>query len=355
MVAEPNVCHARAMEQYWLGVELRHLAALEAIDAERSFRGAADRLGYVQSAVSQQLATLERLVGTRLVERARGHAGVELTEAGTILLGHAERILAALSAARADLESLTSTAGRRLRVGTFESVATRVMPHVLANLATSHPELHVEATEASTDRGLFDAVAQGELDCAFAELPLEHGPFRAVELMVDPSVLVVATTSALARSEQSPTLEGIAELPLASPNWPMMDLIGEHFANVGLEPNQRFALESNAAVQAMVATGLAAAIMPQLAVDPAVAETTAIDVSAILPSRNLVLYWHRDRMSGPTLDAFVAATHTVCRQLGGRRLRDADVAVSTERFRRACKVAPVDLADTDDTATALAS
>ena len=91
---------------HWLGVELRHLAALEAVDAEGSFGRAAIKLGYTQSAISQQIATLERIVGERLVERPGGPRPVALTEAGRMLLRHAKAIMARLQAAQADLKRL---------------------------------------------------------------------------------------------------------------------------------------------------------------------------------------------------------------------------------------------------------
>src|SRR5918995_3854309 len=104
----------------WLGVELRHLAALQAIAEEGSFGRAARRLGYTQSAVSQQLAMLERLVGERLVERPGGPRPVTLTEAGELLVRHAEAIVARLEAARADLEALSAGGAGSLRVGTYQ-------------------------------------------------------------------------------------------------------------------------------------------------------------------------------------------------------------------------------------------
>ena len=89
----------------WLGVEVRHFAALQALAHEGSFGRAAERLGYTQSAISQQIATLERIVGERLVERPGGPRAVSLTQAGTLLLRHAESIVARLQAAQADLDA----------------------------------------------------------------------------------------------------------------------------------------------------------------------------------------------------------------------------------------------------------
>ena len=83
----------------WLGVELRHFAALQAVAAEGSFGRAAERLGYTQSAISQQIQTLERIVGEKLVERPGGPRAVSLTEAGRLLLRHAESIVARSSEA----------------------------------------------------------------------------------------------------------------------------------------------------------------------------------------------------------------------------------------------------------------
>src|ERR1700679_4127902 len=85
----------------WLGVELRHFAALDAVETEGSFGRAAVKLGYTQSAISQQIATLERIVGEQLIERPGGSRPVSLTEAGRLLLRHARAIVARLQAAQA--------------------------------------------------------------------------------------------------------------------------------------------------------------------------------------------------------------------------------------------------------------
>src|SRR2546423_13020464 len=89
--------------EHWFGIELRHLSALEAVAREGSFSRAASRLGYVQSAISHQIAVLEGLVGERLIERSRGTRPLSLTEAGEVLLTHSSGILARVRAAQADI------------------------------------------------------------------------------------------------------------------------------------------------------------------------------------------------------------------------------------------------------------
>ena len=115
----------------WLGVELRHLAALQAVAEEGSFGRAAERLGYTQSAVSQQIQALERIVGQQLVERPGGPRRVSLTEAGELLLRHAAGIVARLQAAQADMAAFSEGSAGTLRVGTFQSVGARVLPRLL--------------------------------------------------------------------------------------------------------------------------------------------------------------------------------------------------------------------------------
>jgi molybdate transport repressor ModE-like protein len=92
--------------EWWSGIELRHLAALDAVAREGSFRRAATRLGYVQSAISHQIAALENLTGKRLIERSRGARPLALTEAGEILLAHADVVIARVRTAQADLAAL---------------------------------------------------------------------------------------------------------------------------------------------------------------------------------------------------------------------------------------------------------
>ena len=198
----------------WLGVELRHLAALEAVANEGSFGRAATKLGYTQSAISQQIATLERIVDVRLVERPGGPRPVSLTEAGQLLLRHTEGILARLQAAHADLAALSEGSAGTLRVGTYQSVGARILPEVLRRFVGAWPDVGIRLTESNSDGELLQLVERGELDLAFVMPPVDDGPFEVEELMRDPYVLLVQADSPLARRETPPRLREIAELPL---------------------------------------------------------------------------------------------------------------------------------------------
>src|ERR671917_1340053 len=98
-------------------LDVRRLRVLREVAAKGSFSAAADALNYTQSAVSQQIAALEREAGTRLVERSA--RGVRLTEAGRALVRHADVILARLADAEAELEAIAGLRGGRLRLRSF--------------------------------------------------------------------------------------------------------------------------------------------------------------------------------------------------------------------------------------------
>jgi DNA-binding transcriptional LysR family regulator len=296
----------------WVGVELRHLAALGAVAEERSFRGAAERLGYVQSAVSQRIAQLEGAVGVRLVDRARGHRDVGLTEAGRSLLRHAERIEAQLGAARLELDELAGARrGARLRIGACGGTAARLVPAALRALAGGPPHPRIELREAGSDRELFAAVATGELDVGLAELPLEGGPFEARAILSDPLLALVPSDSPLARSPVPPSLADLAGLPfVVDSTWRMFGLVEAELAVAGLQIEARFRTTRSTVTQALVAAGAGVAIAPRLEVDLDHPGVTAIDLADSLPARTLVCYWAADRGAddlAPFLDALTRA------------------------------------------------
>src|SRR5260221_10264636 len=125
----------------WLGLELRHLIALKAIAEEGSFGRAAKRLGYTQSAISQQIAGLERIVGQRLIERPGGPRPISLTESGRLLLTHADGIAARLQAAQADLAALEAGDARPLPLRTYQSVRAPGLPPLPPSFPAHPPQL----------------------------------------------------------------------------------------------------------------------------------------------------------------------------------------------------------------------
>ena len=300
----------------WLGLDLRHLLALKAIADAGSFGRAAERLGYTQSAVSQQIATLERVVGMRLVERPGGPRPISLTEAGTILLRHAEAIEARLLAARADMEALAAGDAGRLRVGTFQSVGARVIPTLLRRFGQEHPRVEVVLQESPDEEELLGLVERGALDVTFMTLPANHGPLDEVELFRDPYVLLVPAGSPLAELTRPPTLKEIALHPLIGfSKCRAMDAVETQLASSGRQPNVVFRSDNNGTVQGLVGAGLGVSIAPLLTVQEGDESVAMIGLAGRVPPRVIGLVWHRDRHRSAAAEAFVETAIAVCAEL----------------------------------------
>jgi DNA-binding transcriptional LysR family regulator len=297
----------------WLGIELRHLLALQAVADEGSFGRAARSLGYTQSAISQQIAALERIVGQQLIDRPGGPRPVTLTDAGSLLLTHARGINARLAAAQADLDALGNGDSGPLRIGTYQSVGARVLPAVLNVFRNEWPNVDVRLVESTDDRELLELVERGDIDVSFCVAPLEPGPFEVVELMRDPYVLVVQTDSPLAAREKPPTLREILELPLISyRSCRTTQRVEERLRLAGREPEVVFRSDDNGTVQALVAAGVGVALVPRLTVDPADESIAVIELGDRVPPRFIGIAWHADRQLAPPARMFIEAAQTVC-------------------------------------------
>jgi DNA-binding transcriptional LysR family regulator len=142
-------------------IDLRRLRLLRELETRGTITAVAHALHFTPSAVSQQLARLERETGVMLLEPIG--RGVRLTDAGRLLAGHAERILGAVDAAEADLEAQAGAVQGSLRVGTFQTAALALITPALERLARTHPALEVQVVEADFEE-TFPELRVGELD-----------------------------------------------------------------------------------------------------------------------------------------------------------------------------------------------
>jgi len=301
-----------------MAAELRHLAALEAVVAEGSFARAAARLGYTQSALSQQIRALERIVGMRLVDRSAGRRPLGPTDAGALLLRHAERVVASLRAADADLDALRQGAAGSLRVGTFQTVGTGILPALLASLAHEHPDIEVSLVEAIRTERLVELVETGGVDVSFIVLPAGAEPLETTPVMDDPWTLVVPADSPLAGRRAPVTLEELAELTLVTYRYALPYDPEGHLRLLGVEPRILLRTDETATVLGLVAAGVASAILPWLVVDDADPRVSVARIDHLLAPRRIGLMWHRERYHSPALGRFIGLARQVCAELSAR-------------------------------------
>jgi DNA-binding transcriptional LysR family regulator len=295
----------------WTGVELRHLEALRAVAQELSFRGAARRLGFGQSAISQQIALLERRVGARLVDRPRGGKTVGLTPAGTLLLRHAEVILDRVALAEREFVLAAHGDGATLRIGVFQSVGANLLPPSLALAQRARVGLQVQLVDADRPSELLRLVGCGELDMAFAEEPPDDPLLRAHALLEDPYVLLAPAEDDSIPPEPV-ALEQLAGLPLLTYDTCFHALRLEHaLAEAGVQSDPRVHTDDAPTLHGFVAAGVGYALLPRLAVNVGDGRVVAYAVDDRLPRRTICLAWHRERELTEPMRVLLAATKQV--------------------------------------------
>jgi DNA-binding transcriptional LysR family regulator len=304
-----------------VGVEARHLAALQAVAQEHSFSRAAERLGYAQSAVSQQIAALERAVGLKLIERPGGPRPVSVTEAGEIVLRHADRLLARLGALRADLDQLVAGEAGTIRVGTFQSAGARILPGVIREFRAHWPDVRVEIREELDEMTLLDGVASGSLDLTFASSNPGAPVELAHEVLLEDHYVLLAPPGSPYRGRSEVTLRELDGLDVIEPpdGVSCSVILQRAWAAAGASRHVVFRTDDNLTVMRMVGAGIGHALVPELAAEPGLdAGVEIIPLSgASMVTRRVAIFWHRDRYRSKASETFVE----IAREVGAHILQ----------------------------------
>jgi DNA-binding transcriptional LysR family regulator len=249
-------------------LDLHRLRLLTEFASRGSIAAAAAALGYTPSAVSQQLAALEREADAALLDRTARSA--ELTDSGRRLVEHAEQILAMVEAAEADLSAHTQTPSGRVVVAAFPTAAVAFAP-ALARSLRAHPALTLLLRQTRRGEGLRQ-VRSGEVDVALVDdwsggLPEgEGGVLRMYHLIRDPLVLVVPRGHWMADPAQPVDLRRLREEPwMAAPaGEPSRQAVDWLLAGVGGARPLPWEFEGLATILGLVARGIGIAAIPEL-------------------------------------------------------------------------------------------
>ena len=266
-----------------MDLELRHLRTLEVIAEEGTFGRAAGRLGYTQSTVSQQIATLERAIGAPVFDRPGGPRAVRLTALGELVLQRGRLVLRGADELGAAVDRFQAGEGR-IDIGTFQSVSTVILPSLVSRLYAEHPDCEVRLFEEEPEDPRI-----GDLDMLFYDGVIDDD-VESVKLLDDPYVLVARTGDFAEDPVRLADLDGrdMVAWP-ATCDQPRME---QAMGRSGAHPRIVFRSASNEALLSMVRFGLGIAILPKLAVTGAFMDDH-LRVHALDLPRSREMYLHR--------------------------------------------------------------
>ncbi|HEY5142517.1 MAG TPA: LysR substrate-binding domain-containing protein [Solirubrobacteraceae bacterium] len=298
-------------------LDIRRMRVLREVAARGSFSAAAESLAYTQSAISQQVAALERETGTKLVER--GARGVRLTDAGRALVDHTDAILARLDDAQSELEAIAGLRGGRLRVVAFPSVASSLMPPAIARFRAAHPAVELTLRPAEPGDGMA-LVKAGEADVALTIETADDHAAAAIEglermaLLDDPMFLVLPRGHPLAGRRRLRLEELAGEEWIMGSNsgtCPDARILLRACAKAGFEPNVAFQSDDYLAIQGFIAAGVGVSLIPDLALVTVRDDVVVRSLGASAPHRRIVAATLADAWASPARAAMLEVLRAV--------------------------------------------
>jgi DNA-binding transcriptional LysR family regulator len=297
-------------------LNLERLRVLRAVASYGSITAAADALHVTTSAVSQQLAKLERETGAQLVERSG--RGIRLTEAAELLAGHAATILSLAERAQSDIDAHSGTVTGRLTVAALPTATRGLAAPALRQMTRTHPGLRISLTEADSGEAL-QFVARGDADLAIvhdwrnAPLAVPEGLSRTL-LLEDVADVAVPAVHALAERASAELAEfGRGPWICGTPGTSCHDWLSFTLRSEQAEPVIAHTANEYATQLALVAAGLGFAVMPRLGREPVPPGVRMIAVTPAL-CRRIYATWRDASARRPAIAATVTALREAAAQ-----------------------------------------
>ncbi|WP_026370483.1 LysR substrate-binding domain-containing protein [Kallotenue papyrolyticum] len=290
-------------------LDLPKLRIFVAVARSGSFTRAAEELDLRQPTVSQQIQVLERGLRTPLFERLGRR--VQLTPAGAALLPYAERILALAGEAEATTREAAGLAARTLRLGAGNTLATYVLPDLLARLRWEQPEVQVQVQVGNTEQ-LIAAVVDSRVELALVGAPLSH-PLLAIHAFLRDDLVVIVPADDHWATRRAVSLGELRQrtLLLREEGSALQAAVCELLRDHGIAPERTITLGNLEAIKRCVEAALGISIVPELAVRREVRDGTLRALPlADVQVRRVFNYIHlRGRPLSPAARAFITLLH----------------------------------------------
>ena len=297
-------------------LDVKRMRVLREVALQGSFSAAAESLAYTQSAVSQQIAALEREAGVQLVNR--NARGTSLTDAGRVVVDHAEVILARLADAEAELEGMAGLRGGRVRMTTFATAGATIVPKAIACFRERYPGVEIElAPEEPHDQ--LALLRAGETDIAVTIAAAFDGPPQEgvdmLHLLDDPMYLLLPQGHPLA-SHARPRLKDLAEAEWmlgTSGKCPDGRILIRACQEAGFEPRLGMNSDDYLAIQGFVAAGFGVSLIPDLALIAVRDDVVIRSLGARPPVRRIMAASMTDTWASPAREAMLG----ILEEIGG--------------------------------------